>query len=160
MRSVRPHESVTRRHCRLNLAGPIGTGLVLLSGDSHAPKSGRVAHKYWRGGVSARIGHTCGHCHELLWKSIGFELFRCASRYFGVLARSPLATSRCLFRVVCTVLCSVHRANAACSRALSVLVAGLTILWPNKPGPNKKETADLLRKHGGKAGDELKAEGE
>jgi hypothetical protein len=54
----------------------------------------------------------------------------------------------------------VHRANAACSRALSVLVAGLTILWPNKPGPNKKETADLLRKHGGKAGDELKAEGE
>jgi hypothetical protein len=53
----------------------------------------------------------------------------------------------------------VHRANAACSRALSVLVAGLTILWPNKPGPNRNETADLLRKHGGKTKKELKAAG-
>jgi len=29
----------------------------------------------------------------------------------------------------------------------------------NKPGPNRKATADLLCKHGGKTGEELKAEG-
>jgi len=29
----------------------------------------------------------------------------------------------------------------------------------NKPIPNRKETADFLRKHGGKTAEELKAEG-
>jgi len=31
--------------------------------------------------------------------------------------------------------------------------------YANKPGSNGNETADLLRKHGGKTGEELKAKG-
>jgi hypothetical protein len=36
---------------------------------------------------------------------------------------------------------------------------GIDNIVTNKPRPNRKETANLLRKHGGKTGKELKAEG-